>query len=479
MHLRQLARLTLILGLLSMTIPFFGCGSGKSALAATNAVPGDRSASLRLKITWPPRIQSIPAETNRIVLHVIAPDPSNSKAVILEQPSSGGTVEYTITGIWPGQNRLVTAEARKVAAPGTGVITDPADTQLVEGSLLASGSAGPIDLSPLATAAVSIALVNTIPPISNDIYKLSGSVSADPTDPSVIEVGLNALLDPVNGKPLTGLTADNFVVFEDSVNRSIVDVQSAGSKGGGKADIAFLIDTTGSMANEITGVKNSVIAFANHLAAQGFDVQLGGVSFGDEIRDTYAFTKDYAAFSGWAGSLSAKGGGDTPENDVDAIMTAVKSFAWRDGAQRVVVVITDATTHYLGDNDGISHYAVQGVINALQTGNFVLDSVSKGGTRAVHTYKPNDNSSPSVATRRDAGANYPDISTAALATGGITAYLPDDGSIDLSSLGIDQTILAGYVVRFRSIRTNADHDIRLVVKVGGTAVSDKDFSGHY
>ncbi len=451
-----------------------GCGSGTSAPKTQSA---GMKSTIKISIAWPKSVsRSIPADTNRIVVQIIAPNSQDSKAVLIEKPATGGTVEYTIDGVWPGENRLITAEAKKVNAPGTGINNSPSNAQLSEGTSLSSGTVGPITLLPLVTTPIAITLTDTIPPISNDIYKLSGAVTPDPIDSSVINVSLNALLDPVNGKPLTGLTASNFTVYEDGVFRSIIDAKSSGSTTTAtKTDIAFIMDTTGSMDPEIGGVRDSVISFANHLTASGYDVQLGGVSFGDEIRDTFQFTNKGSDFVKWVSGLSSYGGGDIPENDVDAIMTAVNNLHWRSGALKVLVIITDAPTHYLNDGDGIAKYSIAQVITALQKGNFVLDSVSTMGTRAASA----SSKQPIIFSTRASSGGYPDIDTVANATGGIAALLPTNGSVDLSALNIEKTILAGYIVRFRSIHTNTDHAIRMVISLSGSPVADKDFTGHY
>ncbi len=60
---------------------------------------------------------------------------------------------------------------------------------------------------------------------------------------------------------------------------------------GAAADVVFLIDTSGSMGDEIAAVKDSCVAFAERIAAQGADVRLGLVGF--DIGGHYGITSGY------------------------------------------------------------------------------------------------------------------------------------------------------------------------------------------
>ncbi len=57
------------------------------------------------------------------------------------------------------------------------------------------------------------------------------------------------------------------------------------SGGTNKADIIFVLDVTGSMTNEINGVKENIVEFADSLSAQGIDFRLGMVTFLDEVEN--------------------------------------------------------------------------------------------------------------------------------------------------------------------------------------------------
>ena len=73
------------------------------------------------------------------------------------------------------------------------------------------------------------------------------------------------------------------------------------SSGVDAADIVFVLDVTGSMGDEIDGVKNHIVEFADSLSYRGIDFRLGMVTFLDVIENVYPFTRDVSSFSraGW------------------------------------------------------------------------------------------------------------------------------------------------------------------------------------
>lgn len=118
---------------------------------------------------------------------------------------------------------------------------------------------------------------------------------------------------------------------------------------GGKLDVAFVIDTTGSMGSSIDAVKGAAINFASQLQGSGSDFQLGLVEFKDgDQGDPFAaqldlgFTADISSFQSAVNVLTPDGGGDTPEYDLSGISTAIDGLSWRSGAKKTIIVMTDA-----------------------------------------------------------------------------------------------------------------------------------------
>jgi len=131
------------------------------------------------------------------------------------------------------------------------------------------------------------------------------------------------------------------------------DVTLAGDKpvavdAGLGLDVVFLIDTTGSMGDELERIKTSLLAVTGKLKGKRADLQLryGAVAYKD-LGDDYVtmahpFTDDAAAFNTAMQALSAGGGGDLPESLNQGLARAVEGLQWRPDAAKVVFLVADA-----------------------------------------------------------------------------------------------------------------------------------------
>lgn len=134
------------------------------------------------------------------------------------------------------------------------------------------------------------------------------------------------------------------VESRSGLNTSI-EVIGTGTTG---VDVAFLIDTTGSMSSDIYEAK----AFARSAATLIRDMRgrVALVAYRD-AGDSYTATvfsglqNDLTDFQVQLDSLSADGGGDTPEAVLHALKTTMNSLDWRPGATKAAVILTDAGYH--------------------------------------------------------------------------------------------------------------------------------------
>jgi Mg-chelatase subunit ChlD len=128
-----------------------------------------------------------------------------------------------------------------------------------------------------------------------------------------------------------------------------------------RLDLVFLIDATGSMADEIDKLKATLRTIVAEVAALPSrpDVCLGLVAYRDRgdafLVRTHDFTHDVGAFlRGALVPLQAAGGGDYPEAMNEALHETVHQLSWRgDGATRMVVLLADAPPHL---DYGAPHY---------------------------------------------------------------------------------------------------------------------------
>lgn len=122
-------------------------------------------------------------------------------------------------------------------------------------------------------------------------------------------------------------------------------------------DVAFVIDTTGSMRDEIAAIKATLLSTTARLRALGreFDLRYGAVLYrdiGDEyVTAQHPFTGDIEAFDEVLKSVTANGGGDGPESLNQGLAVAVDGLEWRAGAAKVAFLIADAPPHLDYEND--------------------------------------------------------------------------------------------------------------------------------
>ncbi len=168
-------------------------------------------------------------------------------------------------------------------------------------------------------------------------------------------VKLDFGLTDQNGNPVGNLRPGNVKVFEDGKEAKIVDFRGVGQ--GRPVDIVFVMDVTESMQPYIDAVKQNVIAFAQDLQSNSRDYRLGLVTFEDYVVSKYpdcncpyrnTMTSDVKVFTDWVGSLHAGGGGDIPEDQLDALAYA-STFPFRPEAEGIIIIVTDAPPHHDGD----------------------------------------------------------------------------------------------------------------------------------
>ena len=168
-------------------------------------------------------------------------------------------------------------------------------------------------------------------------------------------VQLDFGLTDSNGNPVGNLRPDNVKVFEDGKQAKILDFRGVGQ--GRPVDIVFVMDVTESMQPYIDAVKQNIISFAQDLAANNRDYRLGLVTFEDYVISKYpdcncpyrsAMTSDVHQFIDWVSGLHAGGGGDIPEDQLDALAYAA-SFPFRPEAEGIIILVTDAPPHHAGD----------------------------------------------------------------------------------------------------------------------------------
>jgi len=145
-------------------------------------------------------------------------------------------------------------------------------------------------------------------------------------------------------------------------------------------DLLFVLDTTGSMGEEIQRLKTTIELINLNLSSLSTRprVRFGMVLYkdrGDEyVTEVVPFTEDLQAFQSSLDRVEASGGGDTPE-DLQAALQEAMSMSWNRGGVRLAFIVTDAPPHL---DYGQSYSYARAAAQAKEKGIKVF-SVGTGG----------------------------------------------------------------------------------------------------
>jgi len=126
---------------------------------------------------------------------------------------------------------------------------------------------------------------------------------------------------------------------------------SAGATSGGRGDVFFLADTTGSMGSALASVKTNAASIMATTDAYG-DMAYGVGAYKD-VGDTYVYRLDQAVTTNTAAvqtainTWSASGGGDGPEAQIYALYHAATDAGtgWRAGSEKILLWFGDYEGH--------------------------------------------------------------------------------------------------------------------------------------
>lgn len=139
-------------------------------------------------------------------------------------------------------------------------------------------------------------------------------------------------------------------------------------------DFAFCIDCTGSMGKLLEIVKTNALNFYHDVARRMEQkhkhidqMRIRIIAFRDYIADGedamlctdfFSLPDEADQFSACVKSLNPKGGGDIPEDGLEALAYAIRSDWVKSGIKRrhIIVIWTDAPTHPLGYGKGAQEY---------------------------------------------------------------------------------------------------------------------------
>ena len=120
-----------------------------------------------------------------------------------------------------------------------------------------------------------------------------------------------------------------------------------------RVEVAFVLDTTGSMADLIDGAKRKIWSIASTIVDTNPDAEISMalVAYRDRGDDyvvqTTPLSEDIQGLYGKLVKLEADGGGDTPESVNEALQNAINDLKWSSGdhVKRIVFLVGDAPPH--------------------------------------------------------------------------------------------------------------------------------------
>ena len=184
-----------------------------------------------------------------------------------------------------------------------------------------------------------------------------------------------------------------------------------------KADIAFVVDATGSMGDEIAFLKEDLLSILTSVqqSQAGVEIRTGAVFYRDE-GDQYVtrykdFTTNFSNTMNYIREQDASGGGDLPEAVHTALETTLQKLSWNlDARSRLAFLILDAPAHY-------NH---QGVVESLHQS---LKAFAEQGIRII----------PVLASTADKTTEFM-CRYFAIVTDGTYVFLTDDSGVGESHL---------------------------------------------
>lgn len=156
----------------------------------------------------------------------------------------------------------------------------------------------------------------------------------------------------------------------------------------------------------ISQLRVRVIAFRDYLA-DGAEAML--------VTDFFRLPEQAAAFESCINSISAMGGGDIPEDGLEALAYAIKSKWGVEGTdqRRVIVVWTDASTHELGYGAKAKNYPKGMPANLSELGDWWDELPSK--SKRLVLYAPDEPGWSHISANWDNVVHYPSVAGNGLA----------------------------------------------------------------
>ncbi len=145
-------------------------------------------------------------------------------------------------------------------------------------------------------------------------------------------------------------------------------------------DLCFVVDTTGSMGDDIENAKENMESILEHLAGKTENYRVALIDYRDypersqnsadyPYKVQLDFTNDTRSITDAIDALDLGNGGDNEETVYSALMAAVR-LDWRSGAKKVIIILGDAAPL---DPEPTSNFTYDDVLLALFNADIDID----------------------------------------------------------------------------------------------------------
>ena len=169
----------------------------------------------------------------------------------------------------------------------------------------------------------------------------------------------------------------------DVITSSVVINTKAESAKYDKTEVMFILDTTGSMGDEIAYLQKDFSSIAKEVEHEGLTFSID--FYRDEgdayVTKTNGFTSDADAIIDLLNKESANGGGDTPEAVAKILEETLIKAQWSEKSNKIAFLIFDAPPH-----DGTDETIERAVKAAAEKGIKVVPVVASNADRETELF---------------------------------------------------------------------------------------------
>lgn len=182
-----------------------------------------------------------------------------------------------------------------------------------------------------------------------------------------------------NGEPIDSLRAQDLMIYEAGKQKTVLKVEKIRTTEDTPVDFIFILDKTATMQMKMNQIKDNIIDFTKKLKGANIDYRLGLILFSDVVENIYQPISNVEQFQSWLAGVTCEMGGDTPENALEAIEAGVTKIKFRDYANKIFLIVTDAPYHQVYDQgEGTTNQNTETIINLLQQNQVRLFSIVPG-----------------------------------------------------------------------------------------------------